>query len=164
MAPPPIAPPLINGKRYSYTSIKSDFGQLDQLGMVEINYNDSLEPGVGRGTSPQDLGTTTGDYKAAGSITMLRAEYDRYVVARAAMSSDGQSFMTPSEDITITYADTGLPTTTDKLFAVRIVKNDHSNKGKDPTQVKCDLYVGIIGRKPPGASDFIFPFEGAQIA
>jgi hypothetical protein len=150
-----IAYPTVGGLRVSYSSITADFGGLFQLGIVDISYQDSLEPGEAKGTSPQVLATTLGDYKASGSVTFLRAEFDAYIAA-VAKRSRTNSYMDVTEDVTVSYqVRESDPVSTDELIGVRVKLADHTNsQGADPTKVKCDLHIiGII-------KNGILPFAG----
>lgn len=128
--------PLINGRRYSFSSIEVDVNGRKYTGVKSISYNDGLDPGMARGTSPIPLGHTEGDYEAEASMTMFRAEFDTM------LSQLGDGYGEVSFPITATYAAQGQPTVTDRLPAVRIKKVTNSNEqGNDPTEVELELVV-----------------------
>lgn len=128
--------PLINGNYYSYSSIEIDINGRKIKGFKEISYDDGLDPGVARGTSPIALGHSQGDYEANASGEMFRKDFDELTTAL------GDGFGEVEFPITVTYASRGLPTVTDRLPAVRIKKADNSNsQGNDPTSVKLEFAV-----------------------
>jgi hypothetical protein len=138
--------PLINGKRYSFASIELNFNGLIFLGFKEISYSDDLEPGEIRGTHPQMLARTIGDYKAEASASMYMEEYNTLI------ASMGDGFMEQPFDVNATYADDGQPTVTDRVVGCRIKKNEYSHsQGTDGLIVKVDLhpfYVIHAGKMP----------------
>lgn len=128
--------PLINGNLYSFASIEIDVRGRKIKGIKDLSYDDGLDPGMARGTSPIPLGHTQGDYEANASLEMFRKDFDEL----AALLGDG--FGEVEFPITVTYASRGMPTVTDRLPAVRIKKVDNSNsQGNDPTAVKIELAV-----------------------
>jgi len=73
-------PARINGNEYGWSSVEvtaPGAGILD--GVTAIDYNDKLEPALTRGTSAIPRGTTRGQWSGAGSIEMLRLDYDRWI-------------------------------------------------------------------------------------
>lgn len=128
--------PLINGNLYSFASIEIDVRGRKIKGIKDLSYDDGLDPGMARGTSPIPLGHTQGDYEANASMEMFRKDFDEL----ATLLGDG--FGETEFPITVTYASRGMPTVTDRLPAVRIKKVDNSNsQGNDPTAVKIELAI-----------------------
>jgi len=128
--------PLVNGNRKSFASVEIDIKGRKYRGVTEINYSDTLEPGVARGTSPIALGHTQGDYEAEASVSVLREEFEEI------MTQLGDGYGEVEFPITVTHAARGQRTTTDRLPAVRIKNVDTSHsQGTDPTAVKMDLAV-----------------------
>ncbi len=128
--------PLINGNAYSFASIEIDVGGRKIKGIKDLSYDDGLDPGMARGTSPIPLAHTQGDYEANASMEMFRKDFDEL----CALLGDG--YCEVEFPITVTYASRGMPTVTDRLPAVRIKKVDNSNsQGNDPTAVKLELAV-----------------------
>jgi hypothetical protein len=128
--------PLVNGNRKSFASVEIDIKGRKFRGITEINYSDTLEPGMARGASPIPLGHTQGDYEAEASLSMFREEFEEMM----ALLGDGYGEV--EFPITVTHSTRAGRTTTDRLPAVRIkgVDTSHS-QGTDPTTVKIDLTV-----------------------
>jgi len=134
-----LAYPLINGVRYDFSSIEVKVSGRSFLGIKEIAYSDSLEPGEVYGAHAQVLGRTRGQYKAEGSMTLFRAEADEWLQAL------GEGFLEAVFDIQVFYAEAGMPLVTDTLVGCRIKKPDISlSAGSDALQVKFDLHMLYI--------------------
>jgi len=138
--------PLINGHRYSYASIELDRNGKKFYGHKEISYSQDLEPGEVRGAHAQLLGRTKGELKAEGSLTTYLEEWQEL------LDSLGDGYMEQAFDITVSYAEDGRPTVTDKLRGCRIKKVEESHsQGTDGLTMKIDLHILWIeygGRKP----------------
>lgn len=138
--------PLINGHRYSYASIELALNGRRFYGHKEISYSQDLEPGEVRGAHAQVLGRTKGELKAEASLTTYLEEWKEILDAL------GHGYMEKTFDITVSYAEEGRPTVTDKLRGCRIkrVEESHS-QGTDGLTVKLDLHVLWIeygGKRP----------------
>lgn len=126
--------PQVNGNRYDFSSVEFNLRGRTYVGIKEIQYSDELEPGDVRGTLPQRVGRTRGEYKTEGSCTMYRQEFDELV------ADLGDGFGEVPFDAVVTYANDGQPTITDKLVGCRIKKAENSHsQGTDPLEVKLDL-------------------------
>ncbi len=137
--------PKVNGNYYSFASIEIDVKGRKIKGITDISYDDGLDPGMARGTSPIPLAHTQGDYEANASMEMFRKDFDELVTLL------GDGYGEVEFPITATYASRGMPTVTDRLPAVRIKKVDNSNsQGNDPTKIKLELAVltPIVPRSP----------------
>lgn len=92
------------------------------------------------------LGRTKGDLKAEGSLTTYLEEWKELLDAL------GDGYMEKSFDITVSYAEDGRPTVTDKLRGCRIKKVEESHsQGTDGLTMKIDLHILWIefgGKKP----------------
>ena len=134
--------PLLNGNRADWSSIMLDIGGglLKTIGLKELSYKGSLEPGEVRGTHPQVLGSTLGTYSAEGSMTMYLAEYHE-LIARL-----GPGYMARSFNITVNYSPRkGDPVITDKLIGCRIKTADKSHsQSNEALVVKVDLFVMLV--------------------
>ena len=131
--------PLINGNRYSWSSIEIRVGGKLYRGIKEIAYSVSLEPGDVRGTLAQRGGRTRGDYKPEGSMTMFLQEYNEFI------TDLGPGFMEREFDVVAQYSDRNQPVVTDKLVSCRIKKADKSHsQGPDALIVKLDLDIMFI--------------------
>ena len=98
------------------------------------------------GASQQALGTTPGEYKAEGSLTMLLDAWEEWVVQL------GDGYMVRVFPITVTYGNDNTSLSTDTLHGVRIKKVEKQHqKGNEPLKVKLDLYIAQVddnGVKP----------------
>lgn len=161
----PVNYPLINGHRYSFSSITIDMNGIRQLGFKSINYKASLKPGELRGTSPLPLGRTRGDATFEGDLEMYRAEFDvllgalgQYGSAIGGFSAGvtlpgvgsfgittgaNLGFMEVAFPIIVSYQElSNNMLTTDTLEGVRITDVDMSNsQGTDGSTVKLSLHV-----------------------
>lgn len=71
----PATYPLTTGNRLDASSIELNINGKRYIGFSEMEYEQSLEPGEVRGATPQVLGYTRGIYKAGGTLTILREEF-----------------------------------------------------------------------------------------
>jgi hypothetical protein len=142
----PIESPLINGDRYDFASIIAHINGGLVLGVKEISYKNSKERGEVRGTSPQKLARTRGQYKCEASATLYRREFDELITQL------GDGYMEIVFPITVSYANDGQPLVTDTIVGCTINEDDHSNSsGTDPTEVKLTfdpMYILIKGIAP----------------
>jgi hypothetical protein len=140
--------PLINGLRHDWSSIQLVINEtIKPIGVKELSYKHSLEPGEVRGTHPQVLGHTLGTYSAEGSFTLYLEEYKEMI------AQFGEGFLATVFNLTINYSPKkGDPVITDKLIGCRIKAADKSySQGNEPLAVKCDLFVMLLienGIKP----------------
>jgi hypothetical protein len=134
--------PLINGKRFSFSCIKLKVRSKDRVGVKSLDYDDELEEGEMRGTGPELLGTTEGDYKATGSITFFKKEFDLLI------EEMGDGFYQERFDIVVfREADPGDGVSKDELIGCRLKKAASGDaQGADPSEVKCDLSIFYILR------------------
>jgi len=142
----PIEYPLINGDRYDFASIVFHINGDVVLGVKEISYKNSRERGEVRGTHPQKLARTRGQYKSEASATLYRREFDELV------QKLGEGYMEIVFPITVSYANDGQPLVTDTIVGCTITEDDHSNSsGTDPTEVKITfdpMYILVNGVAP----------------
>lgn len=146
-----VANPLVNGNRFSFSSIEAAVLGVIFYGFGEVNYSDNLDPGDVRGTSSQRLGRTQGDYKAEASIGVYLEEWLDLQVLLAPAPPLG--LMTTVFNVVVNYAELALnPPQTDVIKGCRIKKI--ANDFKQSTEgllVKLDLDVSYIirnGRVP----------------
>lgn len=144
--------PVINGQRCDFSSIETDVNGVVQSGYKEISYSHKLDPGKLRGTSPEVLGRTTGEYSAEGSLTLYLAEWEQL------RESLAPGYMVTSFDTTVAYNASGEPLQVDELIGCRItnVEKQHS-QGTDPLTVKLTLDILKVIEDgddplPPGVS------------
>lgn len=141
--------PLINGLRADWSSISVDIGGglLKTIGIKELSYKHTLEPGEVRGTHPQVLGHTLGTYSTEASMTLYLTEYNELVQRL------GDGYLARVFDIVVNYSPKkGDPVLTDKLTGCRIKGNDKSHsQSNEALVVKIDLFVMALvenGKKP----------------
>jgi len=128
--------PKINGQIYSFASTEIKIGAAIYTGLTDISYNQTLEPGIFRGTRPEKLARTIGEHNVEGSFTMVKVEYQELIAAL------GDGYMQTPFDITVTYAETNSPIVTDVLTACRITSEEDSHsQGTDALAVACDLDI-----------------------
>ena len=134
--------PLINGKRFAFSSIKLKVREKDRIGFKSLDYDDELEEGEMRGAGPELLGTTEGDYKATASCTFFQKEFDLII------EDIGDGFY--QERFNILVFREALPgdgVSTHELVGCRFKKAASSNAaGADPSEVKCDISLFYIVR------------------
>lgn len=134
--------PLINGHKYDFSSISIDLGSQGGIvvGIKEITFSHSLEPGIVRGTRAEKLARTRGEYDAEGSIVFYAGEHEEFVAALSQNNSVG--YMEQSFDITLSYSTPNQPTMSVKLFGCRITSEEGGgSQGTDPLEVSCDLNI-----------------------
>lgn len=134
--------PLINGHRYSFSSIEATFNGKKYIGFSAINFDEELEPGEVRGASAELLGRTRGDYKTSGSYEMYLQEDEVFIEAL------GDGYGEVSFNITVMYAEDNSPVIQKTLIGCRIKKGSHGHtKGTDGLSVKRDLSIVRIKSK-----------------
>ena len=146
MALPPY--PLVNGRRYDWSSIKIKVKGQTYVGVKAVNYKHKLTPGVVKGTTAQAIGHTLGEYEAEAGMEMYMLEWKEL---RKALGGNG--YMAAVFDIIVQYSTaTGASVETDEIRGVRVTEVDKSHtSGNEPLAVKLSLFVmGIIedGDKP----------------
>lgn len=128
-------PVAVNGIVYDFATIKLMLDGDLYISVKAINYGDTCEPGKLRGTSPQALGRTTGDYDATASLELSKGAF-RELIAKL-----GDGFMAKTFDCVVNFQPPGgLPIITDKVIGCRISKNDAAHsQGTDALTMKIDL-------------------------
>lgn len=138
--------PMINGLRYSWASARFQFDGNEYVDIKEITYSHTIDRGDVRGSGPQLLGFTRGEYKAEGSVTFLKEGYD------ALLQAFGNGYLERVFDVAVSYAEEGQPTVTDQLVGCRLGKAEKNpSQGTDALEVSCDLHITYIlenGKKP----------------
>ena len=138
-----VSYPLVNGVRHSWSSIESRVNGSIVLGITEVNYSPTLEPGEVRGAGPRVIAHTLGQASYEGDFTILLEEFNALVAAL------GDAWMTRTFDIIITYDESGsgLSTIVDTLSGCRITKVEASNSSgsTDASVRKCTIkYLGLL--------------------
>lgn len=147
-----LAVPIVNGRRYDFTSIDIAIDGIPILGRApsSITYRDSLEPGVVRGGSALPLGLTRGEYTAEMTLEMPKEESTTFLKALAATAGGAGSaggFMEARFEVTVSYAEGFGKTQTDRLNGCRVKSVDETHaKGPDGLTVKFECFVQYIMR------------------
>jgi len=137
--PLPISYPLINGHRYSWTSLEIGVGPSGTVmrGVSSIDYCDELTPGKLRGTGPNVIGRTRGEYDGDAEIEMYRLEWENL---KSQLGTNGVGFGETAFPISVQYAEANQPVVTDTLEGCRITKvRTGGAEGSDPTKVKLSI-------------------------
>lgn len=144
--------PLINGRRYSFSSIELTLSTLTKplelfQDITDISYGETLDIGMVRGTSRGPIGWTAGNYEATdGSITMGKSS------AQALIDSIGPGWLGINMNCLINFSDIGEITPTEHELVCRLagLEDDHSY-GPDALYSKFTLKVFYVIRNgiPP---------------
>lgn len=129
--------PLINGHRFSWSSIEFHVAGNRNPTVQELTYSTKMEPGTVRGEGMRIISDTRGEAECEGSITMLKSE------AQAFFKSQGAGFMGKRFTVTVAMKEDGEDAPlTDTLEGVRIKSIEDSPKlGTEPLKVKLDLHI-----------------------
>lgn len=149
--------PDINGHRYSFSSITFGAAGQPTRGVSSIDYGDELTPGKMRGTGPNVIGRTRGEYDADCEVEMYELEWENL---KARLGNPFVGFGETAFPIVVMYADKFQPTITDTLEGCRVTKVRKSpSEGSDPVKVKISIDVNrILHNDVPM---FTPPFTGA---
>ncbi len=127
----------INGNTYDWESITIQGPQGVMIDVQEISYNDErpVEPTYGKGSLPHGYGRK--NYKATGSLTLLRTEYNALREA-----CGGSIYTRDTVAITVSYANDDQETTVDTLPSVHFTKQESGPKqGDEQVEVKLDFVI-----------------------
>ena len=135
----------INGLVYDYSSISIVIAGVPYQGVTEINYSDTLEPGVLRGTGAFMRARTRGMYEAEASFTIAKEDFEPIKIALASRGFGG--FMEAPFQIAVAYSEANAPLINDTIEGCRIKRNEnsHSSGNSDGIVTKVDLSVFRIG-------------------
>lgn len=146
----PVQYPFINGVRYDYSSISFIANNTRIVGITEISYKQSLEPGEVYGTLAQKIGVTRGQHKAEASFTILQLEYQNMINDLCILNdTPGSGYMETRFDILVQYQD-GVgpnqgPLIQDEIRSAKIKSVDHARKaGNEANMVKVELDISFI--------------------
>jgi hypothetical protein len=132
--------PLINGRRYSYTSIESSLilpaGTSEIfIDMQEISYADALEVAFVEGTAQGAIGWTAGVYRPEdSSLKIGKSSFQRGIV-----EAIGDGWLGSVLLLNVKYSDEGEPLTVDSLTTRIISASDSYSVGPDPLAVTLGL-------------------------
>ncbi len=137
--------PLINGHKYDYSSIELDFNGTIYLGVQEISYTQTLEPGIVRGTSAQKLARTRGEHDAEGTLVMYKQDFDEFITD---LATGDEGYGEVSFDISVVMSTPNQPTSVVRLLGCRITSEEESySQGTDALVVSCDLDIMLIEKQ-----------------
>jgi len=133
--------PQINGHAYDYSSIEIDINGTIYVGVKEISWNQTMEKGKVRGTNPQVLARTRGEYEAEGSITMYPQEYTDVITAL------GDGYMEQQFNVVVSYSEVGQNTQTIRLLGCEIKSEESGgSQGTDPLEDAIDIDIIQVER------------------
>lgn len=133
-----MANPLINGQRYSHTSVACTIDNYKYIrGLKEISYGVAVEPGEIYGSSRKPQGHTHGTAKYECSFKLYRQDADEMIAHM------GAGFMSKYFDIQIEYGEKNAPVKVDSIAQVRIkgVKGSTSEGSADALVVEFETIV-----------------------
>lgn len=126
-----VSYPMVNGKRHSWASVELRVDSDIILGITEIDYKASLDPGEVRGAGSAPIAFTMGNSSFEGSFSILLEEFNTLV------SKLGAGWMGNAIEIIVSYDESGsgLTTIVDTIQGVRMtsVENSLSASSTDPT-------------------------------
>ncbi len=134
--------PLINGFRYSWSSIEVNIGGVGIVNdsISELSYSETIErTKLKKSGSPLNNGRTRGTYDAEGSITMAKDKFQEMIAKL------GDGWGEKEFEISVSYRDTNNPLTNDVLEACLFDGADVSaSEGSDPVMVTLALNVNRL--------------------
>ncbi len=146
-------PPAHNGQQMQFANINFAMEGMRFPFFQSIDYTDNVDIEEGRGASPFPMGTTTGSYKASGSIEVQLAYREMFEATLAQFSPDRNSTFDAVFNIQCQWqARAGInqiqaPVFTDELLGCRITSAGISgSSGPGVMVVKYSLYIAIIKR------------------
>lgn len=143
MAPPAFPTyPDFNGQKCDWSAVNLNILGVRMIGIKDLSCKDSLDPGEGRGTAPQVLFTTLGEYSAEAAFTCYLAEL------KAMIAAMGDGYMQTQFNPLIKYrVKKGDPISKRELIGCRIKTIDESHsQGKEGLVAKVDLHVMLLIR------------------
>ena len=141
--------PDINGIMPSFCSIQFGLESVHLAALAEVNYDETLDIPVVRGTSRKPMGRPLGTISFEGSIVVYKSAFYALVLPKLiavglAQGHTGGGFSTASMPIVIGYSEETNPeeTVVDTLVGVRIhsPKNAHS-EGPDPLKMTLSMSI-----------------------
>jgi hypothetical protein len=135
--------PLIDGVRYSWSSIIVNIGADQFLGCKSININEKVEPQKIHGTNQAMIGATAGQYDADGDCEFYQQEADAIVDAlnaRAANNVKGKGWMNAPLTVQVQYFDDGQPLRTKKLSVRFTSRTQGGSEGGEALTSKFTMF------------------------
>lgn len=151
----PIAYPLINGVRHSFSSIELKLNGQIFLGFRSINYSRTRSRSFARGNSPDPLGKTRGENEYSADCEVYLAEWNLF------QSQLGAGYGDVFFQVLVTYTENGFDSIQDVLNGCTMDSTEASNsQGPDPLVRKFNLSpVKILFN---GIDDLATPLVGVQ--
>lgn len=142
----PVALPLIQGRRYQFSSI--EMSVLKPNGTTEIfiefnniTYGDALDITFVRGTNQAPIGWTDGEYEAEDTVvTFYKSALQRLIDAV------GSGYLGANFVITVKYSANGEPLTTDVITCRLAGLKDSPAQGPDALAVEATFKTFLITR------------------
>jgi len=128
---------MINGNTYDWESVTIQGPQGIMVDVQEISYEDErpVDPTYGKGSIPQGYGRK--NYKASGSLTLLRTEYEALRLA-----CGGSIYTRQPVSIVVAYANDDQDTVVDTLPCIHLTKQSTGPKqGEEKIEVKLDMQI-----------------------
>jgi len=131
--------PLINGRKYDHSSAEIQIQDTIYTGISAIGWDETLTPGIVRGTAAQKLARTVGEHDAEGSLSMPLEDFAELIAAL------GDGYMGVPFDIVANYSNEGQANTKVELLGCRITnQSGGSEAGSDPAMVEKSLDIMLI--------------------
>jgi len=128
--------PDVQGRAHEHSSAEIQLNGRIFTAISAVDWDESLTPVKGRGTRPEPLYRTLGEYDCEASITMPLKEYAEFI----AFLGDGYGGV--SFNVVITYSDEGVDPTTVKFIGARVENpSGGSETGGDPVMIEIGLNV-----------------------
>lgn len=128
--------PLVNDRKYDHSSAEIQIGATLFTGIESIEWSQSLEPGIVRGTRPEKLARTTGEHDAEGGFALPLEDFTELIAAL------GDGYMATSFNIVVNYSNEGQNNTNVQLIGCRITEHaGGSETGGDPTMEEITLDI-----------------------
>ena len=130
---------IINGIKYDWSSVRIDIEGTENIGIKELTWEETLEPGILRGTRSQKIGRTRGEHDSTGTLVMYTESwYDL-------LETLGDGYGEVSFNVLVEFADTDQPTSTAELRGCRITsKSNGGSQGTEPAEVSLDIDIMLI--------------------
>lgn len=120
-------PPAHNMQQLQFANIQLAIEGVYFPFFNELEYSDSVDVEEGRGASPYPMGTTTGQYKANGSISVQLAMREQFLALITPLSPDGNSIYDAVFNLQAQWQHRASPTQiqppvfTDEIIACRLL-------------------------------------------
>jgi hypothetical protein len=142
-----ISPTLLNGRRFSFSSLEFSVVRPDGSSEIfidvnSLNYSDSLAIEFVQGASQAPVGMTAGQYEPEDTtFTMTKSTFQKGLV-----EGIGDGWLGSAIRITAKYADVGEDITTDVIDCVITGASDAHASGPDALNVEVTCKTALITR------------------